>query len=139
MTVGMKHQTVFDVYIKDVDLLGIVYHPRYIEWAASAREKLLRDQNFSFAALEQLGVHLATKKIEVSFNQMAKLADQLLVETTLQTVRKDRLQYLQKIFNTDGKLIAQIISTSIAIDHKTKKIAQIPETILQQLKKYANK
>ena len=139
MTVGMKHQTLFDVYIKDVDLLGIVYHPRYIEWAASAREKLLRDQNFSFAALEQLGIHLATKKIEVSFNHMAKLADQLLVETTLQTIRKDRLQYLQKILSSDWKLIAQIISTDIAIDHKTKKIALIPEVILQQLKKYANK
>jgi acyl-CoA thioester hydrolase len=127
------------VYIKDVDLLGIVYHPRYIEWAASAREKLLRDENFSFVALEQIGIHLATKKIEVSFNHMAKLADQLLVETTLQTARKDRLQYLQKIFNLDGKLIAQISSTSVAIDYKTKKITQMPEVILEQLKKYANK
>ena len=135
----MKHQTAFDVYIKDVDLLGIVYHPRYIEWAASAREKLLRDENFSFVALEQIGIHLATKKIEVSFNHMAKLADQLLVETTLQTARKDRLQYLQKIFNLDGKLIAQISSTSVAIDYKTKKITQMPEVILEQLKKYANK
>lgn len=139
MTEGMKHQTLFDVYIKDVDLLGIVYHPRYIEWAASAREKLLRDQDFSFAALEDLGIHLATKKIEVNFNHMAKLADQLLVETTLQSLRKDRLQYLQNIFNLDGKLICQILSTGIAIDKKTKKIVQIPEVILQQLKKYANK
>jgi len=84
------------VYIKDVDELGIVYHPRYIEWAASVREQHLRDLNLSFSVMQSYGFNLVTAKMQVHFKQIVELGEVLEVKTLTSDVKLDRLFFFAR-------------------------------------------
>lgn len=91
----------------DTDAGGVVYHARYLEWAERARAAMLRQAGLSNVALQQQGAVFAVRRLQVGYDQPARLDDLLLIETAVQQVQGARLMLCQNI-RKDAQIIANI-------------------------------
>src|SRR5690349_17714762 len=86
--VGKEHRFALTVYFEDTDTAGIVYYANYLKYMERARSDFLRavgiDQRGALDAAE--GVY-AVAEVAIRYLKSAKLGDDLLVLSTVATVR----------------------------------------------------
>ena len=85
---GNAHHFPLRVYIEDTDVAGVVYYANYLKFMERARSDLLAqigvDQRATLEAGE--GVYVVAE-VSVRYRAPAKLADDLVVVTTVDAVR----------------------------------------------------
>ncbi|PKP99687.1 MAG: thioesterase [Alphaproteobacteria bacterium HGW-Alphaproteobacteria-13] len=113
---GTAHLYRVRVYFEDTDLSGIVYHANYLRYMERARSDMLRlagiDQR---AAMEGGEGAWAVTDLAIKYRRPAKLDDDLLVVSTLETVRGASIVIAQRILRgeetlTDGRVTAAFLS-----------------------------
>lgn len=114
------HIISYRVYFEDTDLMGIVYHARYLCFFERARTELLRSQGLSLTALAKLDTHFAIRSLNVNYHYPARLDDVLSVVTALDYQKSCTLLFKQKMLNQDNKLISEAIVTAVTVDSSLK-------------------
>ncbi|ATA24752.1 tol-pal system-associated acyl-CoA thioesterase [Brenneria goodwinii] len=122
------------VYFEDTDAGGVVYHARYIAFYERARTEMLREHNFHQQALMSEHVAFAVRRMAVEYYAPARLDDLLEVQSEIVSIRGASLTFLQRILNSDGKLLSQADVLIACIDpHQMKPIA-LPKSIVAEFK-----
>src|SRR5215218_2362966 len=84
---GPQHRFALTVYFEDTDTAGIVYYANYLKYMERARSDMLRaagiDQR---AALEAGSGVYAVAEVSIRYLKSARLADDLLILSTVDTV-----------------------------------------------------
>jgi acyl-CoA thioester hydrolase len=121
------------VYYEDTDAAGIVYYANYLRFLERGRTELLRSIGHDQHALMQDGIAFAVRSVSIEYLKPAKLDDLLVVETTIASLGKAQLVFVQRIRRNDDLLLDAKIRVACIDPARGRPIA-MPRTIHAQLK-----
>lgn len=111
----MTHRFNCRVYYEDTDLAGVVYYANYMKFIERARTEWVRSMGVDQAKLkDEDGLVFAVRRVEADYFQPAKFDDELLVETTVESLTGARLTLRQDVLRDGEKLFSGIV-TLVAI------------------------
>jgi acyl-CoA thioester hydrolase len=86
------HQFRTRVYYEDTDLAGIVYYANYLKFIERARTEWVGSLGIDQMALKaREGIVFAVRRIEADYLRPARFGDDLVVDTTLQSLGGARI------------------------------------------------
>ena len=108
------------VYYEDVDIGGVVYHSKYLNFCERARSDLFFTQGKTPV---WNGYHFVVRKLQANFIKPAFFGDELEVVTMLKELARARVLLEQSIYRSEEKLFDMEIEL---VCMHGKKIAKIP-------------
>jgi len=109
------HRFACRVYYEDTDLAGIVYYANYLRFIERARTEWVRDMGVDQRRMKAKdGTVFAVRRIEADYLSPAQFDDELVVETSVQSVTGVRLVVLQEV-RRDGQLLFSAVVTLVAL------------------------
>ena len=124
------------VYYEDTDSGGIVYYANYFKYTERCRTELLRDLEISQAKLiDKYDIKFIVHSVSMEYIKPAYLDDQLIVETTIDKLKKASIEFVQIIYKTSESKKIDIIKSKckiVSIDSNNK-IKPIPDIILKKI------
>ncbi|MFV0514478.1 MAG: tol-pal system-associated acyl-CoA thioesterase [Jhaorihella sp.] len=122
----MIHRFAIRVYYEDTDMGGIVYHANYLRYIERARSdwvhRLGNDQN----AMRDGGIVWVVRRIEAEYLATARFRDELLVETTIQSLTNARLT-MDQLVSRDGVPVFRARVTAVCMNAAGKPVRLPPE------------
>ena len=115
--VGREHHFALTVYFEDTDTAGIVYYANYLKFMERARSDMLRvvgvDQR---AELGRSGNAYAVAEVAIKYRKPAYLGDDLVVVSTVETVRAVSVMIHQRVMRgaevlTDAMVTAAFLTS----------------------------
>ena len=107
----MAHSFAVKVYYEDTDLAGIVYYANYLKFIERARTEWVTALGVDQMALKACeGIVFAVRRVEADFLRPAKFGDDLLVETTLQSLGGARIVLEQVVLRGGERLFAAVVT-----------------------------
>jgi acyl-CoA thioester hydrolase len=110
---GNTHFFPVRVYFEDTDLAGIVYHANYLRFMERARSDMLRiagiDQRAAVEAGE--GVY-AVADLSIRYRASARLDDDLVVATRVETVRAASIVIQQRVMRGQDILTEAVVTAA---------------------------
>jgi acyl-CoA thioester hydrolase len=127
----------------DTDFTGNVYHPRCFEWFSIGRIEILRLSEIRFLNDGSLSIKNEPQKISfvigetfARFHAPIRFDELIEINTRIKEVKAKTIRFEHNIFNKiDGKLLVTGYSVSICIDKVRIKSINIPDRIVELLKK----
>ncbi len=113
---GREHRFALTVYFEDTDTAGIVYYANYLKYMERARSDMLRavgvDQR---AAIESGAGVYAVADVAISYLRSARLGDDLVVVSSIETVRAASVAIHQRVMRgaeivTDARVTAAFLT-----------------------------
>jgi acyl-CoA thioester hydrolase len=99
------------VYYEDTDLAGIVYYANYLKFIERARSEWVASLGIDQMALRaSQGVVFAVRRVEADFLRPARFGDDLVVQTSLQSIGGARLMLEQVISRGGERLFAAVVT-----------------------------
>lgn len=127
----MKHEFKYQVIYKDTDAEGVVYYANYLGLFERGRTELLNKMGVDLVALkEKQHLVFAITNVNCDYKSPARLYDNILITTKIESVGKVRMVFKQEVFRAKELLVSAQI-TACAIDLKSFKPARLPEEIRQ--------
>lgn len=118
------------VYYEDTDAGGIIYHANYLKFAERGRTEMLRATGIDHQKLMQdFGIILVVRHIEMDFRASGKLDDLLHIHTTITQIGNTSMVMQQNILR-DEKILAEITVTVVAINRDGRAV-RIPPQLRQ--------
>jgi acyl-CoA thioester hydrolase len=135
--VGREHRFALTVYFEDTDTAGIVYYANYLKYMERARSDFLRavgiDQRGVLDAAE--GVY-AVAEVAIRYLKSAKLGDDLLVLSTVETVRAASVVIHQRVMRGSEQLTdARVTAAFLTPDGRPKRQ---PRNWVERFKQFEN-
>ena len=113
---GREHRFALTVYFEDTDTAGIVYYANYLKYMERARSDMLRavgvDQRAALDAAE--GVY-AVAEVAIRYLKSAKLSDDLVIVSTLETIRAASVIIHQRVMR-GAELVTDVRVTAAFLD-----------------------
>lgn len=107
----MSHTHSVRVYYEDTDLAGIVYYANYLKFIERARTEWIEALGVDQRELKARdGIVFAVRRIEADYLRPAKFADELVVETRLQTLGGARIVLDQVVMRGGERLFASVVT-----------------------------
>ncbi|BCD62498.1 acyl-CoA thioester hydrolase [Nitratiruptor sp. YY08-26] len=113
------------IYYEDVDIGGIVYHTKYINFCERARSEIFFAQG-KLPVFEEY--HFVVKNLQANFLQPAYFGEEIEVKTQLRQMKRTSLILVQQIYRNQELLFSMDI-TLVCL--KKDKIAKIPPYFLE--------
>lgn len=113
--VGSEHHFALTVYFEDTDTAGIVYYANYLKFMERARSDMLRAAGIDQRAAQEDGTGVyAVAEANVRYLRPAKLGDDLVIISTVQTVRGASVVIHQRVMRgaddlADGRITAAFL------------------------------
>ena len=109
------HQFRTRVYYEDTDLAGIVYYANYLKFIERARTEWVASLGVDQMALKaREGVVFAVRRVEADFLRPARFGDELVVETTLQSLGGARIG-LEQVVTRGGERVFVAVVTLVCL------------------------
>ena len=109
------HQFRTRVYYEDTDLGGVVYYANYLKFIERARTEWVASLGVDQMALKaREGVVFAVRRVEADFLRPARFGDELVVETTLQSLGGARIG-LEQVVTRGGERVFVAVVTLVCL------------------------
>ena len=107
----MTHRFGVRVYYEDTDLAGIVYYANYLKFIERARTEWVASLGVDQMVLKtSQGIVFAVRRVEADYLRPAKFADDLVVETRLQTLGGARIVLEQVVMRGAERIFAAVVT-----------------------------
>ncbi|MFO7827606.1 MAG: thioesterase family protein [Bacteroidales bacterium] len=130
------YETKIRVRYGETDKMGYVYYGNYPLYYEVGRTELMRHFGFPYKKIEDLGIILPVKSLDVKYYKPAVYDDLLTIKTIIKEIPKARITFYYEIFNENNDLLNQGTTTLVFVDEKTRKPRRAPEKLIEQLKPY---
>jgi acyl-CoA thioester hydrolase len=93
----------------ETDQMGVVYHANYLVWFEVGRVELMRQRGLDYKRLEiEEGCCIAVVEATARYKAPARYDDELIVETTVRSVRGPVIRFGYRILRAeDGLLLCE--------------------------------
>ena len=114
--VGADHHFALTVYFEDTDTAGIVYYANYLKFMERARSDMIRAAGVDQNAAHHQGVGVyAVAEVNIRYVKPARLGDDLLVVSNVETVRAVSVLIHQRVMRgaelmTDARVTAAFLT-----------------------------
>jgi len=102
-----KSETTVRVRYAETDMMGIVYHSRYLPWLECSRIQLLDDLGCPYREMEELGVRLPVVEVHCRYRQPARFDDRVRIEAEIREMPRARVNIFYKVVREDGDLLCE--------------------------------
>ena len=124
------------VYYEDTDSGGIVYYANYFKYTERCRTELLRELGISQTKIiEKYDIKFIVHSVSMEYISPAYLDDQLIVETSVDKVKKASIEFMQIIYKLSKNMKIDIVRSKckiVSIDSNNK-VRPIPSIILKKI------
>lgn len=120
--INKTYTSQYRVYVEDTDLMGIIYHGKYLYFFERARTDLLRSNGISLTAMAECDTYFAIRDIHIRYHAPGKLDDMLTIKSTVIKMHGCTLELAQEMYNQQEILLAtadiQVISVNKSLKPK---------------------
>ncbi|MEA3004020.1 MAG: acyl-CoA thioester hydrolase [Sphingomonadales bacterium] len=110
---GNTHFFPVRVYFEDTDLAGIVYHANYLRFMERARSDMLRTAGIDQRAAVEAGEGVyAVADLSIRYRASARLDDDLVVATRVETVRAASVVIQQRVMRGQDILTEAVVTAA---------------------------
>ncbi|MGE5466998.1 MAG: tol-pal system-associated acyl-CoA thioesterase [Ignavibacteria bacterium] len=121
------------VYYEDTDAGGVVYYAGYLRFLERARTECLRSLGFEQSVLLQQGVAFAVRSLSAEYLMPARLDDELVVLSTIESLGRAQVVFAQRIERGEDLLLDARIRVA-CFDPRRGKAAAMPKEIHDKFK-----
>lgn len=129
----LEFSTNIRVRYAETDQMGYCYYGNYASYFEVARVEALRQRGIQYKELEQNGILLPVKKLEITYHQPAKYDDLLEIRTQIVQLEGVRIAFTYKTYNEAGVLLNEAYTLLVFVSAETQKPMAIPASIIEQL------
>lgn len=107
----------------ETDQMGVVYHANYLVWFEVGRVELMRQLGLNYKQLEaEEGCWIVVVEVSARYKSPARYDDELIVQTTVRSVRGPVIRFVYKIFRAhDQHLLCAGETTHVVIGRDMKR------------------
>lgn len=120
----------YRVYFEDTDMMGIVYHARYLYFFERARTEMLRELGFSLTEMAQENIYFAIREANVRYHIPAYLDDILQITTSIAEQTACTLLFKQTMVNQQHKHVAEAVVKTVCVNQELKP-RRVPANLLR--------
>lgn len=128
-----SHRLPIRVYYEDTDAGGVVYYANYLRFMERARTEWLRSLGFAQSLLLAESIAFAVRTATVEYVRPARLDDELLVVSSLESLGRAQMMFAQRI-ERGGELLVDAKMRVACFDPARGKAAAMPADIHEKLK-----
>jgi len=103
----IQSQTSVRVRYAETDMMGIVYHSRYLPWLECARIQLLDDLGCPYREMEGMGVRLPVVEVQCRYRQPARFDDRVTITAEIHEEPRARVKIQYQVTRNDGELLCE--------------------------------
>lgn len=129
----LEHQINLRVRYSETDQMGYVYYGNYPQYYEVGRVELLRSVGMSYRQIEENGLMLPVRDLQIRYIKPALYDDELTIKTSLREMPTTRITFDYEIFNAAGQLLNTASTTLVFVNIKTMRPCQAPENLLRAL------
>ena len=130
----MTHEFPITVFYEDTDMAGIVYYANYLKFIERGRSTMVHDAGVDQLAMQAQGVVFAVRKLSAEYIGSAKLADKLVVRTTVADMSGAKLVFDQRVYRGEDLLFsAEVLVVCLTPEGKATRIPKEIYGKLQQI------
>lgn len=129
-------ETKLRVRYGETDKMGYVYYGVYPLYYEVGRTELMRNFDYPYKKIEDMGIMLPVRSLDVKYYQAAKYDDLLTVKTTIKEMPTAKITFHYEILNEEGVLLNEGNTTLVFVDETTRRPIKAPKELLDQLKPY---
>ncbi|MCO5258962.1 MAG: acyl-CoA thioesterase [Crocinitomicaceae bacterium] len=137
MEFSYKNQTKLRVRYAETDQMGYVYYGNYAQYFEVGRVEAMRNLGMSYRELEENGIMLPVADFSTNYYAPARYDDELMVTTSIVSVKGARLKFDYEIHNDKNELIVKASTTLVFVAKNSMRPIKTPATFLELLKKYS--
>ena len=121
----MREMYTFETKIRvrygETDRMGYLYYGHYPVYFEVARTDLIRSFGISYREIEEKGIILPVRSLNIEYKQPALYDEMLTIKSILKRMPEVRLDIGYEVFNEKSDLICLGDTTLIFVDAKTRK------------------
>ena len=126
----MQHEIEIEVRYYETDGQGIVHHANYFQYFELARVKMLKENGYDYAELENDGIFLVVHNVACRYLKPAKFGDTLRIVTSVKRTTVARIDHVYRVLRgNDDQVVAEGHSTIACVDAQGT-ICRIPDFLL---------
>jgi len=129
-------ETKLRVRYGETDKMGYVYYGVYPLYYEVGRTELMRNFDYSYKKIEDMGIMLPVISLDVKYLKAAKYDDLLTIKTTLKELPAARITFFYQVLNEAGELLNEGSTTLVFIDEKTRRPKRAPDALMEKLRPY---
>jgi acyl-CoA thioester hydrolase len=89
--------TTLRVRYAETDQMGVVYYANYLVWFEVARTDLLRNQGWSYRAMEASGIALPVIEAQCHYRRPARYDEEMEIRTEARILSPVRMEFLYEV------------------------------------------
>ncbi len=120
----------------ETDKMGYVYYGIYPLYYEIGRTELMRNFELPYKKLEDEGIMLPVKSLDIKYYKAAQYDDLLTIKTTIKELPLARITFYYEIFNENKELLNEGTTTLVFVDEKTRRPRKAPQEMIIKIKPY---
>ena len=129
-------ETLIRVRYGETDRMGYLYYGHYPEYFEVARTDMIRSLGISYKEMEDMGIILPVRNLNIAYKIPALYDEQLLVKACLKELPEVKLNIDYEILNQKQKLICTGNTVLVFVDAASRKLRRAPDFFLDAVRKY---
>ncbi|MBR4850770.1 MAG: acyl-CoA thioesterase [Tidjanibacter sp.] len=122
------------VRYKETDQMGFVHHSNYPVYYEYARTEVLRSMGASYKMMEDRGVMMPVREVEMKFFNPARYDDLLTIKCMMNEITGARIRFDHEIRNQDGQLINTGFVELVFVNTTTRRPCHAPQWFVDLFK-----
>lgn len=136
LSVMFSHDVEVRVRYGETDRMGYMYYGAYPLHFEVGRVEALRSLGFPYRDLEDRGILLPVREMNVRYHAAALYDDLLTVRTIITAMPAVRIDFAYRITGEGGRLLTEATTTLVFVDKATGRPRRAPEELVAVLAPY---
>jgi acyl-CoA thioester hydrolase len=129
-------ETLIRVRYGETDRMGYLYYGHYPEYFEVARTDMIRSLGISYKEMEDMGIILPVRNLNIAYKIPALYDEQLLVKACLKELPEVKLNIEYGILNQKQELICTGNTVLVFVDAASRKLRRAPDFFVETVRKY---
>ena len=127
-------ETLIRVRYGETDQMGYVHHGNYPLYYEEGRTEMLRSVGLSYRAMEEKGIIMPVRELQIKFIEPVRYDDLLRVRIILKEMPTAKIHFYYELYNEQDKLVNTGETVLVFVDSKTRKPRRPPEELMNMIK-----
>ena len=119
------------VRYKETDQMGVVHHSNYVNYYEVARTEMMRERGISYKEMEQRGVMLPVREVNMKYISPAYYDDVLTIKPHIPEKPGVKLTFTHEIYNEAGVLVNTGSVVLVFVDAVSRKPIRAPKWFME--------